>query len=369
MQKVRASAPYLVDLLPYDPKYLPARVYLNANESPYGLPKSVLDALLASVGEQMLHRYPDPLAKSLRADIAAEHRLDENRVLLGNGGDELLFDIMLAYGGVGRKLLTAPPSFSSYELDARLTGTTIVEVERERQFCEGPFANAVMGIDEKRILDRVGQGDIDVVMLASPNNPTGDALSEDFVCALLDASDALVLIDQAYLEFADGRFDMRRHVDEHTNLVILRTFSKAYALAGIRLGYLLASAEVVGELCKVRQPYSVDVFAALAGKAVLGDLEAFEQQIAESIAERNRVARSLNNMPGLTVFESEANFILVQLAQAHEVWLRLYEDDGILLRDFSEAPYLGDCLRLGIGTPQENDDFLAAFERYLGGRA
>jgi histidinol-phosphate aminotransferase len=221
MKRVRPPAPFLADLVPYDPQYLPARIYLNANESPYGLPEPVVQTLTEAMRGQLFHRYPDPLAKGLRARIAKLNGVEEAHVLLGNGGDELLFDIMLAWGGPDRRLLTAPPSFSSYELDARLTGTTIVEVARVERAASAAASGAPpdatpaaagsvppdatpavppvreMGIDENALLDRVSRGDIDIVMLASPNNPTGDALSEDFVLTLLDASDALVLIDQA----------------------------------------------------------------------------------------------------------------------------------------------------------------------------
>jgi histidinol-phosphate aminotransferase len=274
----------------------------------------------------------------------------------------LLFDILLAYGGQGRKLLTAPPSFSSYDLDAKLTGTEIVEITRSG--C--PDAQNPYALDETAVLARVAQGDIDVVMLASPNNPTGDALDEGFILALLDASDAVVLIDQAYVEFADGRFDMTGHLAEHRNLVLLRTFSKACALAGIRLGYLLASDEIVNELCKVRQPYSVDAFSVLAGSAVLAAPDEFAEQVAESKAERGRVFTALTALPGVEAFPSEANFILFRCDDAHGIWQRLYDERGILLRDFSAAPGLTGCLRVSIGTPEENDEFLAAFTALIG---
>jgi histidinol-phosphate aminotransferase len=355
--------------VPYDPKYLPARLYLNANESPWGLPPSVVEELTQAVAAQAFHRYPDPLAKDLRARIADANGARPANVLLGNGGDELLFDIMLAYGGSDRTLLTAPPSFSSYELDARLTGTTIVEMPRAERPAGAEKGRIVweLGVEEEAVLTRVAQGDIDVVMLASPNNPTGEALDEDFVLALLDASDALVLIDHAYVEFADSRFNMTRHLGEHDNLVILRTFSKAFALAGIRLGYLLASESVIGELCKVRQPYSVDTFSALAGRAVLAASQEMGARAQQSVAERRRVLAALSALPQVTVFASEANFILFRVTGAHGIWQRLYEQDGILLRDFSSAAHLTDCLRVSIGTPSENDEFLAALHEATGG--
>jgi histidinol-phosphate aminotransferase len=396
MKRVRPSAPYLGDLVPYDPKYLPARIHLNANESPYGLPEPVVEKLAEAMRGQLFHRYPDPLAKNLRARIAELNAVAERNVLLGNGGDELLFNIMLAWGGSGRKLLTAPPSFSSYELDARLTDTTLVEVPRVERMAkdarEGTTKSAAdratedminrpiedvektsssstcereLGVDEDAIMERVSRGDIDVVMLASPNNPTGDALREEFVLSLLNASDALVLIDQAYIEFADSHFDMTRHLSEHKNLVLLRTFSKAWALAGIRLGYLLASEQVVSELCKVRQPYSVDAFSVLAGSTVLESTAEIGARAMESVAQRTRVATALESFPDVEVFTSEANFILFRVANAHNIWQRLYDERGILLRDFSAARQLTNCLRVSIGTPRENDEFLDAMRMLM----
>lgn len=371
MQGVRPSAPSLADLIPYDPKYLPARIYLNANECPYGLPQPVVSELMDCVASQVFHRYPDPLARQLRERIAEKYGLSSAHILLGNGGDELLFDILLAYGGKGRKLLTAPPSFSSYDLDAKLTGTTLVEIPRRNRILvtqESAERGSTLSyaIDERAILERVSQGDIDVVMLASPNNPTGDALSESFIVTLLNASDAVVLIDQAYVEFASERFDVTGLLAEHTNLVLLRTFSKAYALAGIRLGYLLAASEVVSELCKVRQPYSVDAFSALAGRAVLDAPAEFAAQMEESKRERERVFTELARLEGVEAYPSEANFILFRCAAAHEIWQRLYDEKGILLRDFSKARGLTGCLRVSIGTPEENDEFLAAFKELAG---
>jgi histidinol-phosphate aminotransferase len=172
-----------------------------------------------------------------------------------------------------------------------------------------------------------------------------------------------VLIDQAYVEFAEAGFDLRRHLAAYDNLVLLRTFSKAYALAGIRLGYLLGSTSVIGELCKVRQPYSVDAFSALAGREVLSSADEIAGFAAESVTERARVSAALAALPGVRVFVSQGNFILFRVAGAHTLWQRLYDDEGILLRDFSAAAGLTDCLRVSIGTPQENDGFLAAIER------
>jgi histidinol-phosphate aminotransferase len=147
--------------------------------------------------------------------------------------------------------------------------------------------------------------------------------------------------------------------------VLLRTFSKAWALAGIRLGYLLASPRVVSELCKVRQPYSVDAFSALAGQAVLDCAGEIRARVAESVSQRACLATELSTLPGVVPFVSQANFILFRVPDAHGVWERLYEDWGILLRDFSTARGLEDCLRVSVGTPQENEEFLNAMRTLL----
>ena len=374
MQKIRRAVPALRDLRPYDPKYLPARVYLNANESPYGLPEPVFEEIDGSLHRQSLHRYPDPLAKSLRTMIAEVLCLHEERVMIGNGGDELIFNLMLAYGGSDRKLLITPPSFSSYEIDARLTNTDTVKIDRLLNSvgsctdCSGEKRNNTdleYTVDKEAVLRRVSQGDIDMVMLASPNNPTGDALGEGFVSALLEASDAVILIDQAYVEFADASFDMKHLIGTYKNLAILRTFSKAYALAGVRLGYLLADEELIAELCKVRQPYSVNSFSAYAGLVAVKNRGSFVPQITETVNERRRMIKALREIPGISVFESEANFVLIRVANAMRIWQELYDGKGILLRDFSTSAGLAGCLRISIGKPEENDELLESLRNIV----
>jgi len=365
VKAVRPAASHLAGLEPYDPAYLPARIYLNANENPYGLPLEVRKELAEKLGTLGLHRYPSPLAAELRAALAQRDGVAEDCVLLGNGGDELLFDLMLAYGGPGRTLLTAPPTFSVYAADARLTHTRVFEVPLMGD-AAGAQAPLPWQIDEQAVLDAVRGGGIDLVMLTSPNNPTGGCVRPGFLLELLAATDALVVVDHAYLEFANARFDMTQHLAAHDNLVILRTFSKAYALAGVRLGYLLASVPVVAELLKVRQPYSVDAFSELAGLTVLAHHGQLHATVEAIVTERARLANGLARIHSVLAYPSEANYVLTRVPGAHEVWQRLYHDHGILVRDFSRAPLLEDCLRITVGTPQEDDALLAALGQIVG---
>ena len=170
------------------------------------------------------------------------------------------------------------------------------------------------------------------------------------------------MVDEAYFEFSRGT--VRPYLAQHKNLVILRTFSKAFSLAGVRVGYLLGNPEVIREVLKVRQPYSVDAVSQAIARVVFRNRAKFERGIMQIVSERGRVFRELSQMPGVTAYPSNANYILFCVEGAGEIWQQLY-DRGILVRDFSRAPMLQDCLRVSMGSPQENDEFLAALREIL----
>ena len=236
--------------LPTTPKRSRPRSCSPATRTPRNLPSEILARLAARLPEFRFNRYPDPTAHELRRLIAEANGLEPENVLIGNGGDELIFDMLLAWGGPGRKLLDMPPTFTMYGIDATVTGT---EIGRASRGCETSRSTT------KAVMDRVAKGDIDVVVVANPNNPTGGLTDESFLIDLLHSTDALVMVDEAYFEFS--RHTMRPHMSRCDNLVILRTFSKAFSMAGLRVGYLLAHPDVVTEFMKVRQPYSVDSFS------------------------------------------------------------------------------------------------------------
>ena len=348
MKAVRPAAPQLADIEPYDPKYIPAEVMISANENALDVPFDLRREVEHEVRRVVFNRYPDPLANGLRDLIAEANGLDRDQILMGNGGDELLFDMALAWGGPGRTFLNMPPTFTVYKNNAQLTNTTIVDVPRLPDF----------SIDEDAVLARLAQGDIDFTIVTSPNNPTGNLVSEDFVRKMLETSDTLVMVDEAYFEFS--RYTMRPLLDRYENLVILRTFSKAFSMAGVRMGYLLGSERVLREFKKVRQPYSVDAVSQAIARVVYTNRAAFEKNIDQIIEERARVFKALQQMPGVTPFPSDSNYILFRLDErvdAADVWQRLL-DAGVLVRDFSRALYLENCLRASIGTPEENTRFL-----------
>ena len=352
MDQVRVSAPQLQGLVPYDPKYLPADAFLSANENPRDVELEIRQEIAREIKKVPFNRYPDPLANELRDVIAEANGLDRDQVLVGNGGDELLFNMALAWGGPGRKFLNIPPTFSVYAANARLTGTEVVNVPRLADY----------SIDEEAVIARVSKGDIDFVIIASPNNPTGMLAREEFLVRLLESTDALVMVDEAYFEFS--RLTMRPYLATHKNLVLLRTFSKAFSLAGVRMGYILGHQDVIREFIKVRQPYSVDAVSQTIARVVYENRAKFEPGIEAIISERGRMMEALKVVPGLQVYPSDSNYILFKMAGAAEAWEYLYSK-GILVRDFSRSAGLEGSLRVSIGTPEQNDAFLAALKEFV----
>ena len=354
MGSLRPPRPELADLTPYDAREPKVDINLAANENPANLPHELLSQIADRLHEFPFNRYPDPMSSKLRDQIAEANGLDPANVLVGNGGDELIFDLMLAWGGPGRALLTMPPTFAMYEIDARLTDTTIVEVPRR--------AND-FSVDEAAVLARLAQGGIDIVMISHPNNPTGNLAPETFLIDVLKATDALVLVDEAYFEFS--RHTMRPHMARHPNLVILRTFSKAFSLAGLRVGYVLAHEDVISELTKVRQPYSVDRFSQWVAGMVFRERVVFESQIQELLRQRDVIEHGLSRVPGIKVYRSEANFVLFHVDRAAAVWRDLLHSHSILVRDLSRVPGCEDCLRVSVGNIAENTRFLKAMEELM----
>jgi histidinol-phosphate aminotransferase len=356
MKDLRAPRPELDSLIPYDAKDVKADVVLASNENPSNLPGEVLGKLADRLRRFAFNRYPDPTAVELRTLIAEANGLEPRNVLVGNGGDELIFDLLLAWGGPGRRLLDFPPTFAMYGIDAEVTGTEVVKLPRGADF----------SIDAEATLARLAESDIDIVMISNPNNPTGNLVPETLLIDILNATDALVLVDEAYFEFS--RHTMRPHMERHKNLVILRTFSKAFSLAGMRVGYVLAHEEVVLELMKVRQPYSVNAFSQMVAAMVFRERVVFEQGVRDIMRGRDQVTHGLSNMPEVEVFPSEANFVLFRVEHASAMWRDLLHGHSVLIRDFSRATGLTDCLRVTVGTEKQNRAFLNAVSEVLAAR-
>lgn len=346
--------PDLAEVLPYGAPQLDVPVRLNTNETPEPPPAAFLTELARRLPELRLNRYPDRDAVELRAALAARLGRTSDEVWAANGSNEVLLQLLLAYGGPGRRVLITRPGYSMYPELARTTSTALAEVDL------GP--DRTLGSDEARAA--VARHDPDVVLVASPNNPVGTLVSHDAVRALHDASRALVVVDEAYVEFAPDGSSVLDLLDDCPRLAVSRTFSKAFRLAGLRLGYLVARPWVVEDLQRVRLPYHLDALTQLAGVIALGMEGDFLDHRAAIAAERERMREVLGARDDVEVAPSAANFLL--LRSGRDDLFALLLDRGVLVRDVSSGPGLEGCLRVTIGTREENDRFLSALASALG---
>ena len=341
--------PALRGFEPYDPAFSPCRVNLSANENTHEMPAALRSAIDAALLATPLERYPDPMANALRDALAARHGVGRECVCVGNGGDELLFNLIFAFGGPGRALVTCPPDFAEYANFAAMCETEVVRVPRDPED---------FSIDADALV-AAARGAA-MVILTSPNNPTGGLCPRAVVERLLAETDALVLVDEAYVEFAGEGASVMDLLASSPRLMVLRTLSKAFGLAGLRVGYLVADPGIVGALAAVRQIYSVDVLAQSVALAAVEGRDALAEVAADIVAERERLLASLAELPGVRAWPSAANFVLVRVPRAEEVRRRLRDEHSVLVRDFSSAPGLEGCLRLSVGTREENDALLDA---------
>lgn len=346
----------LQSFTPYDPAFTPSQINLSANENTYPLPDAYTDALHEAMVSTPLNRYPDPMSNELRDVLAERHGVSREAIIVGNGGDELLFNLLFTFGGPGHLLVTCPPDFSEYALFAQMNETEHVAVWRNPED---------YSIDEEALVQAARSAAL--VILTSPNNPTGNALDHALVRRLLDETDALLLIDEAYVEFAPEGTSVVDWVVDNPRLMVLRTLSKAFGLAGLRCGYLVADPAIVDMLGAIRQIYSVDVLAQATAEAAVRNRSLLVPVIETIVSERARLASSLSGIEGVTVWPSAANFLLVRMEGASRVRARLRDEHSILVRDFSYAPGLENCLRITVGTPAENDSVVKALTTVLEG--
>lgn len=342
---------------PYGAPQLDVPVRLNTNENPHPPTRALIDDLTASVAAVAddLHRYPDRDAVALRTDLAAYltaqtgTQLTVENLWAANGSNEILQQLLQAFGGPGRSALGFVPSYSMHPIISDGTQTAWLVANRGDDF----------SLDIDVAVAAIGERNPDIVFVASPNNPSGQSVPLEDLRRLLDAMSAgVMIVDEAYGEFSSQPSAVRL-IDEYpTRLVVSRTMSKAFAFAGGRLGYLAAAPAVINAMLLVRLPYHLSSVTQAAARAALRHADDTLGSVATLIAERNRVTESLSEM-GFRVIDSDANFVLFgDFADAPATWQR-YLDAGILIRDVGIPGYL----RVTIGLAEENDAFLAASAR------
>ena len=317
---------------------------LNHNEAPADLPAEVKEELLRRVGEASWHRYPDPFHDELRAALSDYTGRPGEGILITNGGNDAIFRLLLAMDP-GRPVVSCPPCYYLYDRISRVLG-----LERR----EAPLQARGFGIDWDAV--RAAADPPGVVLLTSPNNPTGQRVDRGELERFLAETDALVLADEAYFEFAgETVVDL---IDAHDNLLVLRTLSKAWGVAGLRLGYLLGAPALITEINKVTVPYAVDALTQAVGVAVMARPGLMVTRVQQVRAERERLRAQIDQIEGLSALPSDSNFFLVRVDPARPSPTEIVDAlkaRGVVLRDVSGLTHLQDCFRITVGDSADSD--------------
>ncbi len=330
-------------------------VKLDAMENPYTWPESLKEQWLRALADVSLNRYPDPSSQQLKACLREVFALPaEQDLLLGNGSDELIQMILMTLAGPERVVLAPEPTFSMYRIISATVGVPYVGVPLRDNFT----------LDVPATLAAIEEHQPAVVFIAYPSNPTGNLFAAADIIAILRAAPGLVVVDEAYSAFCDESFLGR--LGEYDNLLLLRTVSKL-GLAGLRLGYLVGPPAWLHEIDKTRLPYNINVLTQTSAEFALAHYDMLIDQTQRIRAERQRLQQALAQLPGVTPYPSEANFILFRVAPGRAP--QLFADlrgAGVLIKNLHGShPALHDSLRVTVGTPEENDAFLQALERLL----
>jgi histidinol-phosphate aminotransferase len=347
---VRALGAYT--LRPSDP-----RVKLKQNESPYDVPAALKERIQRTLAERPWNRYPPFVAAGFIEAVSEATRWPADGVLVANGSNELIQATLAVVVGPGVSVVVPEPTFTLYRLMTEVNGGTVVPV---------PLRDDLT-FDVEAIVRAAGESAAAVIVLCTPNNPTGAALTREEILQVHDRTEALVLLDQAYVEF--GGYDAIPLLEGRPRLVVLRTFSKAMSMAGLRAGYLLAHPALAAEVHKAKLPYNLNFFTEVAAAEVLRARAELAPMVRSVVEERDRLYAAMRALPGIRVFPSAANFLCFRVEGAGvthaEVFRRLLDEWGVLVRDVSGYPMLERCLRVNAGTPEENDLFLAGLTTIL----
>ena len=345
---VRECSEYVVDM----PSGIDVK--LNQNESPFDLPEELKQELLEIYEQVEVNRYPSEQPERLRRALAEHDGVDPERIIVGNGSNEITYTFGLAFLDPGDPVILPRPMFALYEKVARLQDADLTSVPPRDD----------LGFDAEALATAVAKTEAALTVLATPNNPTGLAMTLDEIERVVAASPGFVVVDEAYVEF-NPEGTAAELLDRHPNVIVLRTLSKAFGLAGIRLGYLIAHPAVVQELMKARLPFMVDRFAEQTALAVLNRSGLIEDRAQRMQASIRDLTDALQAMEGVEVVPSQANFVIFTTSLPADVLQDRLADRGVLVRNMGGYPELEGYLRVSAGTEAENNAFLGALEKSL----
>ncbi len=330
-----------------------AEVKLNQNENPFDFPEDLKDETFRRYRARQWSRYPDFVPDALRRQLADFVGWHKDGVLVGNGSNELLQSTLMVLVKSRTRVAIPSPTFTVYGLISNVLGAKVVPIP----------LNADMSYNVEELISKSQEAGASVLIINTPNNPTGSVLREEGLEEILKRFSGFVLLDEAYYEFW-GHSGLRL-LPHYPRLIITRTFSKAMGMAGLRVGYLLAHPELAEQISKAKLPYNVNQFSLTAAEVALENIERFRPPIEAVLRERERLGRELGAIAGIKVYPTEANFFLIEAPIAPRVIFDALYSQGILIRDVSSYPMLSKCLRISVGSKEENDRLLSALRGIL----
>lgn len=348
LNKIR---PNVRALVPYSLQHVEARVKLDMNENPLDTPEVIKSAVIDQLQHREWTRYPELVPQKLLAKLSQFAGWPEKGLLVGNGSNEILKTILMAVAGPGTRVTVVQPSFSVYQQLVMITGADYHPV----------LLTPGLQFDVEGICREARGSDLTIVCV--PNNPTGTQLSPEAVREILGSTSGLVIVDEAYYEFSGmTSFGLLR---EFSNLILLRTFSKAMAMAGLRIGYLLADPALTAEVAKAKLPYNLNFVSIAAAEAGLDHIELLQANVQRVIELRAALTARLKGIAGVKAFPSGANFVLFRTPLPGPALFESLFAQSVLIRDVSKAPLLDRCLRVTVGNTEENEAFLTAVKKSL----
>ncbi len=350
----RYFRPELASLAPLDFPSTRGKVRLHLNENPYPLPPPVRRELARAMAQELeFNRYGLPETADLRRAVAAYAGLEPEWVDINSGSDAIILGLHLAFGGPGRQMVTPVPTFPSYQVYGAVAGTEMVPVDLEPDF----------SLPRIQLLQAAARSEAAILALCNPNNPTGNLFPAAELEELIGEADSLVVVDEAYFEYSG--VTVASLLAQYPHLLVMRTFSKAFNAAGIRLGYLLAHPDLIREMRKVRQPFALGLFPQLAGQVLLRHRRLFQAQLWQLQQELEEMREEANCLPGVEALPSCTNFFLLRTPLESEQLARALAARDILVSDVSHHSLLRRCIRVSLGRPEENRALLDALSHLV----
>ncbi len=335
----------VVNLKPYKVIEESYNIKIDANESPYNIFEYIGNVVLTKLAKQKLNRYPDNESSQLKNALSQYTKVEEENILCGNGSDELLKIIVDTFVDKGDTVVTHSPSFAMYKVMTEIAGGELLEVDGDEDF----------SIDIDQIISKSNESKAKVIFLCTPNNPTGRIINRKDILKVLENTSAIVVVDEAYFEFF-GETVIDK-IKDYKKLIVLRTLSKAFGLAGLRVGYGVASKELIEIISKVKVPYNLNSISQCIGETVLDNKEIAFEYIEVLREERDKLFSKLKRIDGIQAIPSKSNFILIRASKYQDL-IKRFKEAKIQVKGFGTVGPLKNCIRLTVGTDKENIEVL-----------